>query len=448
MEIPRTFHLLFFVRKKKMLTLFDTIPFASMRSQAKKNKAIDRLNERLTLTKGKLPRHGITVDDFREWCYNPEEFKRDRAKLLQQVDSGLINNGQLDQIMQRASLEDIKVRAHEEITGKSFLSASDPLRDNEYVQRKGALMNLPKPSPMGRADINPYNNVSTARRMELAANLTPDSDYQVMFHMQYWLWSLNKVVYKIPEELWGSSDDSVYDIPIDPLLTCPQWSTYIGLSTGQDFSKKPSQEDIDNRLHLAIGAFYSIVKYKGKDYLFINLADRPARATNSHITVQLYWLLDLSKPTIGEALKAADDIELDNVKNRTAKRMLYSDDNDFGFIDIINAIFFINSEYREQRIKNVVPKQHAPRRENNAPYKLNPRAATIEYVVMEEAANLIRSSVTRGGVGSRKAHIRKGHRHGYWVGPRNSDKREYILKWLFPTFVRGTIVDDLHEQAG
>lgn len=424
-----------------MITLFDTIPFATMRNEAKKNKVIDKLNERLVLKKGKLPRHGITVEDFREWCYNPEEFKKNRSALLRQVDAGMIRNGQLDQIMRRA--QDEAVAASGRTSEASFVSVNDPLKSDEYVERKGAVMHLPKPSPTGRSMVNPNAHVSSARRAELEAALTPDSDYQVMFHMQYWLWSLNKVIYRIPEELWGCTDESVYDIPIDPLLNCPQWSTFIGLSSGQDFSIPPSQEDIDNRLHLAIGAFYSIVQLRGKDYMFINLADRVASPVNSHITIQLYWLLDLSKPTIGEALKAADDVELDDENKRTASRRFYDDTkDDLGFIDVINAIFFINTEHREQIARAAIPKAHSPRRDNNSPYKLNPRPATVEYTVMEEVATTIRNASGKRTFNGRKAHIRKGHFHGYWTGPRGSDKRIYILKWVMPTFVRGTVVDD------
>lgn len=422
-----------------MLDIFDTVPFVTMREQAKKNNALDRLNEILTRTKGKLPRHGIAVEDFREWCYNPAQFKRERNRLLQLVDSGQISNSQLDQIMRRATMDDIRVRAHEEITGQSFLTSKDRLQSDEYHARIGQ---LPKPSPIGRAVSDPYDRVSVARRMELSASLTPDPDYQVMFHMQYWLWTLNKVIYSIPEEIWGSSDESVYDIPIHPLLNCPQWSTYIGLSSKVDFSVKPTQEDIDKRVHVAVGAFYSIVRYQDKDYLFINLADRPSTAKNTHISIQFYWMLDLSQPTIGEALKAADDIELDNAKNRTAKRVKYTDGEDYGFIDVINAIFFINTEYREQVKKNAVPKLHSPRRDNNGLYKLKPRPVPVEYTVMEKVVNVIREAEIKHTFNGRRAHIRKGHFHGYWTGPRGSDKRIYILKWVMPTFVRGTVVDD------
>lgn len=429
-----------------MVTLFDTPPFANMRNEAKKNKVIDKLNERLVKNKGKLPRHGISVEDFREWCYNPKEFNNNRSNLLRQVDNGIIKKGQLEQIMHRA--KDDALIAAGRTTSASFLSVDDSLQSDEYIERKGRVMNLPKPFPTGREKINPNSHVSAARRSELEAALTPDSNYRVMFHMQYWLWSLNKVIYRIPPELWAGSDESVFDIPIHPLLNCPQWSTYIGLSTDQDFSVAPSEKDVENGVHLAIGAFYSIVQLHGKDYMFINLADRSASSKHSNVTVQIYWLLDLSKSTIGEALKAADDVELDDSETPAALRLRYSNHDSgttgemLSFFDIINAIFFINTEYKDQVIKENIPRQHAPRRDNQSPYKLNPRLSTVEYVVMEEAATIIRNATGHKSFNGRKAHIRKGHFHGYWTGPRNSDKRIYILKWVMPTFVRGTEVDD------
>lgn len=433
-----------------MITLFDTSRFVYMRNEAKKNKVIDKLNDRLVKNKGKLPNYGITVEDFRNWCFNPEAFRKNRDKLLRQIDAGYIKNGQLEQIMNRARTEKIKEDGFSPSTSSSFMPVNEPLKDGEYdqVERSGRVVHVPKPSPTGRTSRNPNAQVSAADRTELEANLTPDSNYRVMFNMQYWLWTLNKVIYRIPKELWGSSDDSVLDIPIHPLLNCPQWSTYIGLSVDQDFSVEPDQEDIDNKVHLAIGAFYSIVRLEGKDYLFINLADRAASEINSRETVQIYWLLDLSQPTIGEALKAADAVDLNNGEAPYALRLSYSHlmgsstGEILSFTDIINAILFINTEYKEQSEKVIVPKNHSPRRDNQSPYKLNPRPATIEYVVMEEAATIIRNATGHKSFNGRKAHIRKGHFHGYWTGPRNSDKRIYILKWVMPTFVRGTEVDD------
>ncbi len=42
-------------------------------------------------------------------------------------------------------------------------------------------------------------------------------------------------------------------------------------------------------------------------------------------------------------------------------------------------------------------------------------------------------------------HLRRGHWHGYWIGPREASqrgKRKFIYKWLWPTFVHGRKVAD------
>lgn len=35
------------------------------------------------------------------------------------------------------------------------------------------------------------------------------------------------------------------------------------------------------------------------------------------------------------------------------------------------------------------------------------------------------------------AHIRRGHFQGFWTGPRDSKKRNLVVKWVAPTYVRG-----------
>ena len=35
---------------------------------------------------------------------------------------------------------------------------------------------------------------------------------------------------------------------------------------------------------------------------------------------------------------------------------------------------------------------------------------------------------------SPRAHVRRGHWHGYWTGPRKGD-RTFVLKWLHPMLV-------------
>ncbi|MBK8755508.1 MAG: hypothetical protein IPL99_29500 [Candidatus Competibacteraceae bacterium] len=35
------------------------------------------------------------------------------------------------------------------------------------------------------------------------------------------------------------------------------------------------------------------------------------------------------------------------------------------------------------------------------------------------------------------SHLRRAHWHGYWVGPKEGDRR-FILKWIAPTLINAT----------
>ncbi len=44
-------------------------------------------------------------------------------------------------------------------------------------------------------------------------------------------------------------------------------------------------------------------------------------------------------------------------------------------------------------------------------------------------------SALGGTHASPRAHIRRGHWHGFWTGPRKGDNRVFVLKWLHPMLV-------------
>ena len=58
-------------------------------------------------------------------------------------------------------------------------------------------------------------------------------------------------------------------------------------------------------------------------------------------------------------------------------------------------------------------------------------------VMLREGATQDKQSVPTGR--TVRPHMRRGHWHGFWTGPRkvNRDQQKLVLKWLPPLFVHG-----------
>ncbi|AQT28717.1 hypothetical protein YOLOSWAG_240 [Erwinia phage vB_EamM_Yoloswag] len=104
-----------------------------------------------------------------------------------------------------------------------------------------------------------------------------------------------------------------------------------------------------------------------------------------------------------------------------------------------NIILFVSSQVDDLYKGGV--KQVQPRRKGKS-YKLMPVAKERNWSVGTEFLNPIREYEktigTMTSIQKRAAHIRRGHYHSFWRGPRDG-QRELFSKWLPPTVVRGTL---------
>lgn len=407
-------------------------PYTEIRLTAKRIKLLDKFNEKLILTKGKLPAYGIKFEEFYSWlaCNN---MGLDESVINSVAKHKLIKTGQLIQTMRRGAVVT-------EISPGVLASVTD----TTY---------LPKPSPVGRATINPheplkekeYNSRKIESVLKTIEKDDTDSDFYYLHYLQYFLWSLNKVAYRLPKGIWQDANENLKDMPTDPFKNCPQWSTFIALDVDHDMYS-PAKDN--EREYVALGIWYGMINYGGQDFMLVTMVMRATHLGNR--VTPIYWVLDLNQSSLLEALRATDKVSLDNIDQNFGIRF-YSDlapsadDRLLTFLDTMNAILFVNTEYREQvaRKENMV--KRLPRRDLSRQYILNPRPNIVEYEVYAEISKQLAAQEGKHNFTSRKAHIRKGHWHGYWTGPRGSDKRIYILKWVMPTFVRGTVVDD-HSQ--
>lgn len=247
-----------------------------------------------------------------------------------------------------------------------------------------------------------------------------------------WLWYVNKVVYRISRELIDAiavPDDKVIALPIDPLLNTPQWVTCVALSWD-----KGGVKDADGHIQRAL--MYGLTKIGGKDYMMIVLY----METETGL-IQMNIYIDVSAPTIGEGFEWALR-DLPNIKPSEFGRTMRITEMSAMICDIINMILFINGEYHKSLVGKSTRVWEQPRKAHGGGFRIKPRLATVFATVGQEmVATVDAAKRARTEGGERRAHIRRGHWHHYWTGPRGS-KQTYVLHWLPPIIVSGTELAD------
>lgn len=247
-----------------------------------------------------------------------------------------------------------------------------------------------------------------------------------------WLWYVNKVVYRISRDLIDAiavPDDKIVDLPMDPLLNTPQWVTCIALSWDEKGTL-----DVDGNIQRAL--MYGMTRIGGKDYMMIVLY-----VEADGVLVQMNTYIDVSAPTIGEGFEwALRDLPV--IKPAGFGRTIRVVEMHAMVCDIINMILFVNGEYHKSLVGKSERVWETPRKDHGGGFRIKPRLATVYATIGQEMADAVNAAKRAADTeGSRRAHIRRGHWHGYWTGPR-SEKQTYILHWLPPIIVSGTEVQD------
>lgn len=247
-----------------------------------------------------------------------------------------------------------------------------------------------------------------------------------------WLWYINKVVYRISRELIDSiavPDEKIVNLPIDPLLNTPQWVTCVALSWDEVGVK-------DSDGHIQRALMYGLTSIGGKDYMMMVLY----METETGL-IQMNMYIDPSAPTIGEGFEWALR-DLPNIKPSEFGRTMRITEMSEMICDVINMILFINGEYHKSTVGKSQRIWETPRKEHGGGYRIKPRLATVYATVGEEMIAAVNAAKHAGrDGGSRRAHIRRGHWHSYWLGPRGS-KQTYIMHWLPPIIVSGSEIPE------
>lgn len=260
--------------------------------------------------------------------------------------------------------------------------------------------------------------------------------YYMSVMLIMWMWGINRVVHRIPVEVFKAANQN-YDlvsVPIEPLLKLPQWTTCIAM----DWEGVHKDDDGYNQCQRFM--MYALVMLNGKEYLQIEVyTTRPdheiVQGTRDHVTYSI--LIDTSMDNV----KAGFDQALIDIPKNHAPEISQNirvDDNDEMLYDLITMISLVNGEHRKAELGKTNVKWPGYQIQGTSGYKIRPRLKAVEFMVGEEYVPQLRQMGVSGERTQRKSHIRCGHWHTYWLGPR-SGPRTQERYWLMPIVVSGKV---------
>lgn len=251
-------------------------------------------------------------------------------------------------------------------------------------------------------------------------------------------WRYTMGVYEFDPDVYEELISSPFTgkVPVDVLLRLPQWCMYI---------KTPSIDDTEGFfVHLEYDVNHArkelrVVLDHGDD-------DGGMKATN--------LILHLESDDLDECLSSVSDFSQRLLQDEGVDIDLgeYGSMGDFMSGAVANATgpiwrtilplilyFCVTPDEDREPSKSVYYKNPSPKKTKRG-IRLFPADGPKHHIAGKEdgeAVRQFRKMVKQGGQSGRtvKAHIRRAHWHGYWKGPRDSDEREYVYKWLPPTVV-------------
>jgi hypothetical protein len=223
------------------------------------------------------------------------------------------------------------------------------------------------------------------------------------------------------------------DLPVNVLTRLPEWCVYIST---------PGLISFDNET--ALHGFFARLdrKIEGDqiaDYLYLMLD------TDTHPLTIPIVLDGRSVSSALENLLSDYDVEKPAgepnapLEGLLDKKQLI--DNMTGYIkSLISLLLYLCSdkpEIEHYRIPGMSPGHPAPKKVKGS-YKMFPaQNPTIWSVGREMGEKLRNAGYSAPGMGTghvKRPHIRRGHWHGYWTGPRSGEQK-FGYKWLPPMMV-------------
>ncbi|QYW05262.1 hypothetical protein pEaSNUABM21_00248 [Erwinia phage pEa_SNUABM_21] len=259
------------------------------------------------------------------------------------------------------------------------------------------------------------------------------------------VWSFTKGVFKIDQEIWKhlAEGEPPKILPSDTLKRLPNWSQWLDTSLRMVRHDSAS----DTLFALTTEGFWSTYlcyDHQNRTHMFLVAPTVMQIGKESFIATTLV-MFDITKDH--EMEDNMDwQITATSTDGQTSVRFTKEHETYGKIFDglvsawidsAVNALLFVASSVDnvyKGGVKGIIP------RKQGKTFKVLPIRDVRVWHVGSELLNEIRqyeSDVASESSQNRRAHIRRGHYHNYWYGPRDGE-RVLKAKWLPPCVVRGT----------
>ena len=249
-------------------------------------------------------------------------------------------------------------------------------------------------------------------------------------------WAYTRGVYRIDQDAELALVNSGYSgkIPCDVLCRLPEWSSYVE-TPGWFFGKR------------AIAGFWVCNDFgsnkDGGELRWLNILINSA--DSDHLESAF---LPLRPCTVDEAVSdvlkstkaACKEMGWDEDLESAAQSEWYSDCVAFlsKAIPILLYICSDEPDIDDERKPGSRPQIPQPRKTKKG-WRLFPATNDRVWTVGAKVGATLREAAAKEYQGgTKRPHLRRGHWHGYWTGPRTSEQK-FSYRWIAPTVVSGAL---------
>jgi hypothetical protein len=298
-----------------------------------------------------------------------------------------------------------------------------------------------------RVHLDPQDELLSPRELAAACRIVPGEMCNLVAALA--AWRKNKIVYRFDRGLLDvlSESDGSLDMPLSLLDFLPVETFYVELSPSSGYWAQ-----------------------------MINVADEHGGTEIRAVNIFYTWLMD-DGGISGEWLQATSQGPFDrgdgiptnpkpeertfrSIRDLFATHKEIAPDTPFSELDdsvvndVVASLLYLCAENRElardSRLRrNKTPKEFSKIKDVQRELIVWEAAPTITERIRKFGASAIygHSPASGHGTGARKSpHVRRAHWHTYWTGPRNSDERKQIVRWVLPTFVNADLLEEGAES--
>ncbi len=245
-------------------------------------------------------------------------------------------------------------------------------------------------------------------------------------------WRYSQGVYRFDETLLDSLTATDLDkpLPVDVLTRLPEYAVYIPLP--------------DGLLETMPGVAGTFVSYD-YDYRRQQLELRFELFAKDRVIGPVVLPLQTER-TIQEELEHVVSAVTARLwqegKTEEAQKVKSPDTYARDVQKLVSLVLYLCSDKPEVdnlRQPGVSPARLKPKKVKGGMALFPAQQVTVWEVGRSIGQSLRTAAQTKSALGgthaSPRAHIRRGHWHGFWTGPRKGDNRVFVLKWLHPMLV-------------